>query len=942
MTVTPFYVAWHLTPAPLLLLTISNSKPICSSPPRYQHATFLLFSSHNITMAASFENAFAAVPALEAARPPNPIGTSPPAAFNFDEWLNNEDSDDEAEGSPAAEVGAAIVEDPLADDFALLDIVGYGDLRDDKGHSKAMKESNALKHLNCFLRVYAQQCKSEFVRAEDLDFDGTAEDIKWWDSMIGCFFGYLATSARSHCDPTKERLSYSSATGYASSIKAYYENKFRTHQSTIPVFRLNSWRKLRTKLLSSYEEESRNTGKSLANPHVASTKQDRHAIALGCMWLNNPAAAEFWHLNNTMTQFSGRGSEVALNKREHLSAVEINELHFSYHVIESKLQRQKHGPESHVQVFPSRESVHEDYYFSLVYMIIMLACDFDYLFPMFADKAAQKTDSKSDSKVSGLWSKYFQELFSAFECLREMLNACLTSHHGKKGSNQKMADTPSVSGLAQIFRSGWVVRGFHSLFDYVVGSKVMSNQAGKAVSGWTSRVGDTIVGGQPPVLSDITTAREQVAHFVDLVFINDVNKQWPQDIRNLLVASLLRHYDEFCLLIQTEPSGKFTALEKHHFVCSVKEKLNLAAVSDSTFEAWKKEVKIGFFNRNLPALPIQNFPRYLGDHTNQFHEVIMDPRCFVDQFNSLAAHYQALHATVAQQQTTLNNLHGSLSNLREDMSGLRGDMNNSLAKIESMLYSFCDTGPQPVLVSPSESPLDGSPYQSPKSPRRASPSTPPKSPSSPYVKSFSVSVTTLGNAPTLADTFFFFFAERAKDGYAKYMLERKASKGTKDRDHRTVPNKFTRIKSVVKFMLRFCDTYPPDLPNTNKASDIMDWRSFIRSLGTESERRIRNLLYKDTPPDKPMVRGSIACSAAVAVIKDLGIENPEHEGYKPLPPDTPESIVNWFGLDELKQKKRRTNKRKAHPDDLDENTASAMERICEGDHVNIELPMTQG
>ena len=54
-----------------------------------------------------------------------------------------------------------------------------------------------------------------------------------------------------------------------------------------------------------------------------------------------------------------------------------------------------------------------------------------------------------------------------------------------------MAETPGVSGLAQIFRTGWEVQGFHSMFDYIVGSTVMQHQAEKAMSGWAAKVGDS-------------------------------------------------------------------------------------------------------------------------------------------------------------------------------------------------------------------------------------------------------------------------------------------------------------------------------------------------------------------------------------------------------------------------------------------------------------------
>jgi hypothetical protein len=89
-----------------------------------------------------------------------------------------------------------------------------------------------------------------------------------------------------------------------------------------------------------------------------------------------------------------------------------------------------------------------------------------------------------------------QRLMKKFYALAELINNKLLSHHGKKGSNQKMGES-SIAGLAQIFRSGWAVCGTLTIFDYVTGSERMSQQAGKVVSNWHSKAGDTILGGQP-------------------------------------------------------------------------------------------------------------------------------------------------------------------------------------------------------------------------------------------------------------------------------------------------------------------------------------------------------------------------------------------------------------------------------------------------------------
>jgi hypothetical protein len=181
----------------------------------------------------------------------------------------------------------------------------------------------------------------------------------------------------------------------------------------------------------------------------------------------------------------------------------------------------------------------------------------DFLCPNFASKAGTMTEDKFDSQVSSHWKAMFLELLPLAASWERQLNPKLSSHHGKKGSTQKMAETNAVSGLAQIFRAGWEVRGFHSLFDYVVGSAYMAHQAGKAVAGWSCKQGDQIAGGMPPALSDLTTNVEQFRTFVGYLFARDFEGRWPPEVQELLVATLLRFYDDVLEIIKLSPANVY-------------------------------------------------------------------------------------------------------------------------------------------------------------------------------------------------------------------------------------------------------------------------------------------------------------------------------------------------------------------------------------------------
>lgn len=121
------------------------------------------------------------------------------------------------------------------------------------------------------------------------------------------------------------------------------------------------------------------------------------------------------------------------------------------------------------------------------------------------------------------------------------------------------------------FCTGWEVSGFHSMFDCVIGSTVLINQAGKAVSGWTMKRDSEIVGGSPPVLHDITTLADKADGFVTAPFSNNCNEKWRRSVRGSLTASLLRSCDDFIEIIFNHPSRTFERINQHPFVSDVKK-----------------------------------------------------------------------------------------------------------------------------------------------------------------------------------------------------------------------------------------------------------------------------------------------------------------------------------------------------------------------------------
>ena len=95
----------------------------------------------------------------------------------------------------------------------------------------------------------------------------------------------------------------------------------------------------------------------------------------------------------------------------------------------------------------------------------------------------------------------------------------------------------------------------------------MSQQAGKAVSKWTAKIGDLIVGGQPPTFDDIggyfgtpspdsedgalpagalvDGDREKLQRFTSVSFEDDASGCWNPKVRELSVMTLLLRCEQF-------------------------------------------------------------------------------------------------------------------------------------------------------------------------------------------------------------------------------------------------------------------------------------------------------------------------------------------------------------------------------------------------------------
>lgn len=727
--------------------------------------------------------------------------------------------------------------------------LSFIDLRDNQCESK--KSSAALKQFNFFLGKYCISKGYDPVTAEQIPHDGLDgihgdfNREKWWSDIIGNFFNYLAFDASKYCKKDKGLLAYDTATGYASAVKVFFVDHFRNRQPPL-VFSNPSWRKLRNLLLTKFKERAKRTGQRINNPKVASTTDDRKAMANACFWLGTADAAEFHGLNTSTFHLCGRGGEVSTLKPEDLSVSYIEDMSLAYYVISVSIQRDKDGPLQELTLYPHRQSLQEDPYFGLVYSLLVGGCNNPSLFPKFCQEATiVNKHQKTESRVSTFWTVCFNSLYKEFKSLSEQVSNELTCYHGRKGANQKLAEIKSVSGLAQIFRTGWELRGFHSIFDYVIGSKNLTNQAGKALSGWTSSGQDSdIIGGVPPMLSSIRSNPGQVNDFIMVLFSNDVEERWPTTIRNSLVASLLRHYDDFILAISQHPNELYNDPSRHPLVHSIRNTQRITQVSDTTLVAWCKEIKEGFATNNFMALPIQCLPS----------ETKIDPRSLYDRFNHICSAY--------------NGLFTQKMALEDNVSRLRLDVTNSLQQIHLMRQTIED---QSEILRRITNVLEIK-FSKPTEPSQ-------ELSQNETVMYFSDTMKRWRRDSSMKEQFIRFFTDQCIRGYE---LEKNSMsfKAKLPNERSKIKNQYKRLKRTIKTMLYFCDEYPGSPPED--PTHLITWQ---RKLTLLAEQVFKDM-EKALPVSSSRVTQAALTKAEIVKVWDT---------TKQPPVNTPDEIIVHFG-----------------------------------------------
>ncbi len=738
------------------------------------------------------------------------------------------------------------------------------DLRDNNCASN--KTPAAIKQFNFFLVDYCNR-KNFPIKVNSIDhipyeglegvvaFNRDGEDYiqMFWSDLIGAFFNYLAFDAYKFLNKSKGLLSYDSATSYASAVKKHLERVRFRHKPELRVLAESQWRELRNCLLSKHANRARKNGKKLTNPKIGSTSDDRKAMAKACFWLATAEAAEFHALNIVSFHLIGRGREVSVLTPDDLSPVQVDEEIEDHYAISVCLQRDKgkgSTPDSpqELTLYPHQRSIEHDPYFALGYSLLVGGCNRSHIFPRFFREANvfDKND-KTESRVSTLWSNCLSKLYKAFNELSETLTKKLTCYHSRKGASQHLAES-SAGGLAQVFRTGWQLRGLHTLFDYVVSSKPLTNKAGKALAGWRP---DALA--LPPKLARIRSHPELVDDFVTALFSQDIEMHWPRKIRYTLTASILRFYPDFLAIIEQNPRHSCeTPHSQHPFVHAVQKAARLAKVSDDTFNNWVAEIRYSFASANFLEVPINSLPPDLA----QFRQV--DSRSLFERYNNLVSCYNSLHMQKMALEDDVARLRQDVANLVRSQSrqeSIISSQNELLAKIASVLEIKFD---------------------------KQTPSTTPEPTSD--VKPFSVSYKDFREISNCLDQVFVkFFVDNCVQGWE---AEKRSDsfKAMLPSERKLLSANYKRLKKTIKIMLFFCDRFPPAQPDD--PSKLSAW---YRDLTDLSKQALTQLTEAIPDAPKPLTQTFVAKASSVNQWETKG-----HPNVKYFPSDTPRSILFHF------------------------------------------------
>ena len=173
------------------------------------------------------------------------------------------------------------------------------------------------------------------------------------------------------------------------------------------------WASYLCDIVVSRRTDAAGQGQALMTPRECATEHDRRALGAVCMWNGDAQSAEFLLYMNTAFQSAGRGGEVAALHLSDLRIERVREDDNSefYDILNMTMYRPKTHTLSNMSIYPDRNSILFDFYFTLGYFLVMSHHSSTDILPTFAEQLKNNNNGSIDSaKVSTLFTALIKKL----------------------------------------------------------------------------------------------------------------------------------------------------------------------------------------------------------------------------------------------------------------------------------------------------------------------------------------------------------------------------------------------------------------------------------------------------------------------------------------------------------------------------------------------------
>ncbi len=152
-----------------------------------------------------------------------------------------------------------------------------------------------------------------------------------------------------------------------------------------------------------------------------------------------------------------------------------------------------------------------------------------------------------------------------------------------------------------IARAGWIVKSFHTFFDYWNRTRLSMMKSGRAMYNWP--LDD---GGIPPTYKSIKdeVSRTKFHKFVEcLLGHHDI----PENMKYMLASNGVRFFSDFIQVMKDDPMNPNRELseikQQDQFTNNIYKALHFAGVTQEEFSKWQKDITQQFKIDNFSSHP---------------------------------------------------------------------------------------------------------------------------------------------------------------------------------------------------------------------------------------------------------------------------------------------------------------------------------------------------